>query len=526
LGGGPRLLFVTLLFAVAWLAVSLRLKEAYVRQLSSSLRSLLVGDAAPAAGAEAQLLEQAHRLLDSPFEKRALYALRLLERIDPEGLDRRLGALQDHPAAGVRAAALARLADPTHPVASPVLGRLLHDSSAEVRTAAIQLYAARFEDAPAQLERLLDAGDPAARAAALFHLLSQPGTASEGDLATRLDGWLRDAPPATRAAIAQALGRRPASRTLHHRLLLLVDDPDPEVQREAIVACGSVGLREFVPALVAKLASGATRDAARTALSAFGNRIVGTLGDELVDTSVAPAIRRELPVVLAQIGTQEAANELLRVPEPGDATLALRLLKAQNKIRTRDLRVTFPRATVREALQGDVERYLQLHAHLDTWRTVPPSKARDLLVASLEERTQTMFARIFRRLGLLYPPHEILLGYRALSTTDRRTRAQALEYLDSALLPEDRRLLVPLLEEPERRPILAEALYGIRTPTRDESLVALARGGDSWLQAGALYAIGVERLIDLEAHLRAGLDAAVPLVRETASWSLARLEIA
>jgi AAA family ATP:ADP antiporter len=518
------LLVCTLLGAAGWLALAVQLRAAYVRQLSMSLRSLVVDQPQPEGPPEAQLITEAHHLLASPFEKRALYAVDLLERIDADGLDRRLGELLDHPAPAVRARALRRLADPAHPIASPLLRTLLHDDSPEVRQAAIRLYAARYDDSASQMKKLLASQDSAARTAALLHLVSQPGTTDEPFVAERIEALLQEGDATDRAALALALATRPRPSTLHQFLLRMLDDADDDVRRATIAACGMVGLREFVPALVPLLAQSSAREPARSALSAFGNRIVGTLGDYLEDPSVVLTVRRELPRVLSRIGTQTAANELLRVAHAPDELLNLRLLQAQNSIRERDAKVHFPRRAVRTALQGEVELYLLLTAHAEVWRAEPPSRARDVLLTSLEERLTSTFARIFKRLELVYPPREIALGYRALSEASRRTRAQALEYLEATLLPEDRRLVMPLIEEPERRHLLAEAMYGIRPFTRATSLEALVRGSDPWLQACALYAIGAERWKDLLGLVQSALDAAAPIVRETAAWSLRRVE--
>jgi AAA family ATP:ADP antiporter len=522
-GTGPRpVLAVTLLCAIIWLGLTVRLRRAYVQQLSRSIASQ-IDEPAPAGPPEAQLVQEAHHLLTSPFEKRVLYAFELLERFDPNGLDRRLGDLLDHPAASVRARALGRLADPAHPVASPLLGAFVRDESPEVRTAALRLYAARYEDAAQQIERLLASDDPAARTAALLHLISQPSKTSESQIAARIDTVLREGSAADRIAVAQALAIRPRPSSLHRLLLRLLEDPDPEVRRAAIAACGAVRLREFVPALVPLLGQAATREAARTALAEFGNRVVGTLGDYLADTSVALAVRRELPRVLSRIGTQDAANELLRVPWTTDAVLLVRLLQAQISIRAHDGQIVFPRPDVREALQRDVTLCLELQAHIATWKAEPTGRARDVLLSSLEEKSAAAAARAFERLGLLYPQREIAIAQRGLESRVRRTRAQALEYLDSTLFPEDRRLVMPILEEPERRQVLAEALYGIRPFTRQASLEALVRGGDPWLQACALYVIGAEKWRDLAPLLETAFESPTPLVAETAAWSRRRL---
>jgi AAA family ATP:ADP antiporter len=521
---GPRALgAATLVMAGAWLAASLRMRAAYVTQLSSSLRTLVVDDTGVQRPAEAQLIEGAHALLDSPYEKRVLYGFEMLERMDPDRLDRELGRLQDHPSPVVRARALARLADPARPVASPLLATLAHDESVEVRTEGFRLYAARFADADTQMEKLLASEDDAARAAALTYVISRP-TTTDAAAEARVDAALRHGNPVERRAVAAGLGRRThASPLLRKRLADLLLDPNVDVRREALAAAATAGARDLVPAMLPLLAASPTRDAARAALASFGNRIVGALGDALADASIPPGVRRELPFVLGDIGTQEAANELLRVPS-ADPLLRLRALKAQNRIRARAPHIVFPRAAVQEALGREIEMFLRLHLHLDVWAVEPPSQARTLLHSTLVERRDATFDRIFRRLGLLYPAHDIFLGYRALSGGPRRTRAQAIEYLDSVLLPEDRRLLVPILDEPDRRGLFAESLYRIPRYTRVTSLVELSHGSDPWLQACALYVIGATRLRDLADAARAALEADVALVRETAAWSLAHLE--
>ena len=345
----------------------------------------------------------------------------------------------------------------------------------------------------------------------------------EAEVSARADAFLRDGSPAERRAVATAIARRPRPSALHKKLLELLDDPDTGVRCEAIAASGVVRLREFIPALIPHLRTAQARDSARAALAAFGNRAVGTIGDYLSDDTVPLLIRRELPLVLAEVGTQEAANELLRAPYPTDAILRLRLLEAQNKIRAHDAQVVFPRANVREALQREVEIFVQLHQHVVVWRAEPPSRGRDILLASLEKRLDSTFARILMRLGLIYPSQAMALGTRAFDGPSR-VRSHALESLAAALLPEDRRLLVPLLENPDRGPLDADSQYRLRPLDRASSLAALVSGTDSWLQACALYFIGALHLAELAPAARDALRAVVPIVRETAAWSLQRLE--
>jgi AAA family ATP:ADP antiporter len=523
--GPRRLAAVTFAAAAGWLALSWRLRSAYVEQLSASLRTMVVDDTGTSRAPEAHLIEGAQELLDSTFEKRVLYGFDLLERLDPERLDRELGRLQDHASPVVRARALARLADPARPVASPLLSALAHDESVEVRNEAFRLYAERYADAETQMQNMLASSDDAARAAALTYLVSRSST-PESEVEARADVVRRQGTVMERRGLAVGLGRRAhPSPLLRMRLADLLHDPDADVRREALAAGAASGARDLVPVMLPLLASPATRTAARAALARFGNRIVGALGDALGDAALPIAVRRELPAVLADIGSQEAANELLRVPNV-DPILRFAALRAQNRIRARSPHIVFPRPAVHRALSAEVETFLRMHLHLEVWEHEAPSRSRKLLLMALQERRDAAFERIFRRLGLLYPAEEIFLGYRALADPARRTRAQAIEYLDSVLLPEDRRLLVPILDEPDRRALFAESLYRLHRYTRDSSLAELARGADVWLQACALYVIGALRVASLAGAVRDALDTDTALVRETAAWSLKRLESA
>ena len=84
--------------------------------------------------------------------------------------------------------------------------------------------------------------------------------------------------------------------------------------------------------------------------------------------------------------------------------------------------------------------------------------------------------------------------------------------------------MVPVLEEPERRAVLARSLYGIVAYTPESSLAELVRVHDAWLQACGLYVIGAQRFSALADLARTALGHETALVQETARWCLVRLE--
>ena len=523
-GTPTQRVMMTLILALAWLAASYLLRRAYGRQLATSLRSLVSDpERKTAAIPEAQLIAEAHRLLATTFEKRAVFAFELLESIDPEGLDARLEELLEHRVPAVRARALGRMAGFDRAADAPLLRRATHDESAAVRIEALRLYVGHNEEADTRLRELLTSNDLAERAAAIEHMVARPGLLGDAEV----EAYVERGTPAERRAVAVGIARRPAQATTPETLLRLLDDEDLDVRRQAIEACGALRRREFIPALLPHLARPGTAATARLALAAYGNRVVGTLADWMRDPSVSAAIRWAIPAVLAAIGTQEAADELMRLDGAGDTGAGYHVLKALNKIRERQPSVTFERTTVRSRLGREVETFARIELHLRVWRAEAPSRARDLLVTSLEQRLDFAMNRIFRRLGLIYAQREMRVGYRAVAGTSRRTRAQAVEFLETALLPEDRRVLQPMLEDdPQRRVALAAAVFGLRVADRAASLHDLVHGDDAWLQSCALFAIGSDRHQEHAALVTVASPLRHPLSVETAAWSRRRLESA
>jgi hypothetical protein len=307
------------------------------------------------------------------------------------------------------------------------------------------------------------------------------------------------------------------------------DDPDADVRHAAYRSIGLAGRRESVSILVARLSRSADRPFVREALAAFGERILGELGDSLVDPGVPAHSRREIPRVLAELGTQDAANSLLRAAgDVSDRTLIQRTLWALDRIRKHDVSVTLPLHVVEQHLAEEAQRYsglLVLRAAADGG---PEDAGARLLARALDERLLQCRERLFRRLGLLYAPREMLRAHRALMSPNARTRAQSTEFLDTVLQPAHRALLAPLLADvaEQERPRWAAARLGRLVPSWPELVRELAASGDVWLRTCAVFSIGSRRDRDLAAVVSDAEFAPDETLRQLATWARSRLAAA
>jgi ATP/ADP translocase/HEAT repeat protein len=467
-GTAPQLAALVAAVCLAWLALERMVDRSYAREVSLSIDRMLLPGARPGvslqeAGALAELLP----LLGSDNERRVLYALDQLQAVAPDALRERAEALLSHPSTAVRARAL------TLPALQG--GR----------------------------------GQPPA--------LPSQESGTEGPSGPTVVAPNRSA--ASAASAAPQLARR--------MLAVRLDDPDPVVRRAAFTSLAQAGERESVPLLVGRLAWPRDRADVRQALVTYGDRIVGTLGDALDDPHVPLAARREIPRVLALIGTQAAAFSLLRgIGHPRDVVLLQRTFWGLTRIRKNDDRIALPEPFARARIHEEVDVYLRILVQGARVADLPEGGARRLLARALAERLTQSRERVFRGLALLYAPRDLLRAHRGLISRNPRIRAQSLEFLDTVLLTADREVVRPLLDQgpEEDRVRRAASRVGLAGAPASAVLRELCASGDPWLRACALHAVGDLGFKDATDPVAAALRAPDPIVRETAAWARRQIE--
>ena len=124
--------------------------------------------------------------------------------------------------------------------------------------------------------------------------LARPGRTQNVDAARLLLSKMVEEPGdegrRTRLEAARLLAILPD--LFERELRALLDDEDVEVARAAIAAVGALKKRSMIGALIDRLAEPALNESSVAALAKFGDRIVGTLRDYLIDRRDA---RRSAP---------------------------------------------------------------------------------------------------------------------------------------------------------------------------------------------------------------------------------------
>jgi ATP:ADP antiporter, AAA family len=516
-----------------WVYLSLAIRKEYLNSFRLALeKKTLHPEMLRVPIADSATLEPILRVLDSPDERQVLYALSLLEDASPAVWSAQALPLLQHPSSRVRALALERLAAEPKSELAAAVRQLLRDPDLEVRAEAIHYLCSGADAAPeALVGEFLRHPDYAVVAGAV-RATSKYQWNVEGLIDQRfIERALHQEGPqreAARTAAAGALALVAPDSPLLSYLNPLLQDDALEVLRNAIRSCGKLQNRDALPQLVSRIADSRLRHDVRQALIQYGDLIVGTLVEYLHDPKVSLPVRANIPKVLSEMNSQEAVNALVRSLPRLDPFLGHRAIKALSKMRVRFPRLSFADEAIDSAILGELRDYYDFGIMLQS-EEMKHSENRAvlrLLRQALQERMDQKLERVFRLLGLRYPPADIYSAYSGLRSQRSDLRASAIEFLDNLLLPPMKQLLFPILEESAADSLLAfgSRHFGLQHKSRVAYLEQYITGRDTWLRTISIYVAGDLGLVELAASVRSASSSESPMVRHTAERSLRLLE--
>ena len=531
-----RMSLVNFVVLAGWIAVAYGVRREYLNVLRRAIERRTLDPERVIAGIlDSTTTEILAGALARGGEQQVLYGLSLFEVGREPGWHPLLRDLLAHPSPAVRQRALRLLSDAGDRKIQPQVATMLADESLEVRTEALHYLVvhARLDPLnPEAIKAELPSYVVQGPVVAYLARTGDPGDFSAAQLILQAMLSATGPDPArARRDAARVLGLIPPPSELHAELFTLLRDENPEVVEQALLSAGKIQGREFLPQVVDKLGQRQLRGAARAALTQYGQRAVGTLQDYLNDDTVPMSVRGAIPAVLAGIATPGAAAALGNSFIQSDPALRFAVLKALNKLRSRDPALLPTGIDFADMLNSELMGYyrsFQILAAFDpeAWALLRPPGTESLLSRALRERMDYEFERIFRLLALLYPPRDVYNACVGITSGRPQLQANALELLEHLLPPElYRRLSYGLDPEIslEEKLSYAERLCRAGVRSRVEALRVLLHSKDRWLCACALYTAGDECLTELNEDVRRVPHEIDPLLDETWRWASTRL---
>ncbi len=494
-----------LALTILWMFLSWLAQREYVATVRQRLASRRLDlESVRVAVTDLETIRLLEQTAQSDQPRQAAYALSLLA--EAPGYD--------------PAALLAKLPSTLHPtVLAPAYRLAMAANDASLRGRAKEEIAAgspvpeaiayllsQSSDPDQQVRGMLNDANPVVARAALDSLTHHP------DRAERIltDAWLNetaaDGLPARRALAAAALRLRgDAGTAVLHKLL---GDPADIVVRAALSSAGHLQNRGYLEPLISRLGHARFRGDALRALAAFGDKITGSLADLMNDGSMPIAVRRQIPRVLRRIPTQRSVDALLAVIDAKDLTLRATVLRSLNGLREEQPQLSFGPQPVLAQIHTEAKFYYETSAALAAFeRAQGDSPAAGLLVRTLQDRLRDTVARLFRLLGLQFPPAEIYSAYLAVRKKGSgEGYTTALEFLDHVLDRDLKKVVLPLFDNSSNVLARGKELYGFDQPDAEQALRRLLTSGDNWLVCCAMAAAGEWKMKQLSEEIRCQKD--------------------
>lgn len=254
----------------------------------------------------------------------------------------------------------------------------------------------------------------------------------------------REAAETDRMEAAKVLGMIKSSAAVIDHLKKLLMDSSVEVNKYAIESSGRHFSRELAPFLINHLGRAVTRHEASPVLVEYGLKILGMLKDYLAAEETDLRIRRSIPNIMADIGTQRAADFLMIELKKRDPRVTSELVEGLYRLRNADPDLHFEEKEVVPVLKHFIHR--SYSAVIELHRIMPEDN-QGARVEELKNSLTLNLQRIFELLCLIHSSDDIIRAYQNICAGTRESIDYSIELLDNLLNKNLKDLLLPLVDD-------------------------------------------------------------------------------
>lgn len=537
-----------------WTFLIIRVKREYVNSFRLAIEKRTINIEQQSLNLQdASVFKNFLNVLDGKSERQILYILNLLEDVENEDMVPYLKKLISHPSNEIKSLVLSMARRYGELDLTNDARNLVHIRDKALQTEVIHYLSMRSEDEASTLKAYLNHDDYRVRCAAVMCVAREwkvdKNLKKEIDLKALLDGMFetlsqkncdKEREHFIKINIATVVGESNNPEIYPH-LHILLNDESWEVLQAAITSAGQIQAEEFVPTLFIHLTTKHVRKYARQALARYGEDIIDRLAEHLENSAEDKKIRLAIPKVLALVGSQKSVNLCIKNLDQKDLLLRYEIIKVLNKLRAKFPQLKFDLRLIHTRIMDETEKYYRLFTLLQSQKEslsadrVSKSqddnssraiRARRLLITAMEEKLDKNLERIFRLLGLKYPPKDMYDAYLGVKSNRSDLRANSVEFLDNILELKLKKILIPIIESTPPEVLLGKTneLFGFDIPTESEGIDFILQSDDNWLKICTLHLIAelkYDTSIDISEEVRNDPD---PIIKETATYYLKRVE--
>ncbi|GJM32617.1 MAG: hypothetical protein DHS20C18_16180 [Saprospiraceae bacterium] len=503
---------IIVLLVALWIYFVVRIRDAYLKSFKNKVE--LASESpqkTPLSLSIESILDGLSKVLQKGNDKQILYALRKLKEIQDHRLFESARLLLKHPSPDIKAAALQTLYYFKNQTVYEEARQMIHDPSQKVKIAAFEyLIEHKSEDVVELMERFLNDPNEKVSSAALVSLAKE----------TRDNFVLK-----TRINLEESIGKRIQQlekiqvdnlKSFQHIGLLKAigysDLPlfypfirasfshkNKGIVKQSILAAGNTLNATFISPIINYLEVEKLNGAAKQALIVYGQGIIPELIKYAQDHPDEVKIIKHFPAILEHFPIQPAVDFLFKLLDWEDGSVRLTALVSLNNLKSKATHLNFHPRDIIIRIMEEAQLFQNTLSILYVQTTVqegkmPPEKvekqdsARKRLIQLLENRLDRHLERIFRLLGLRYPPADVLYIYQSLHSEQTDIRVSALEFLDNLLETSLKKVLIPIIETAVLDTISAETIreLKVKIPNEEECFGMLLKDADMKVKMAVL----------------------------------------
>ena len=402
-----------IVFAMIWIILDLLITREYVNIVKKSLKikwqdaDRLIGEKI-----DVDMTKLVFDTLESKNRSSVLYAMNLFDLVKKEMLSPELKKIISQKSDEIMASSLDSLFELDGEVLIPEMEDTLDEESLDVQVKEIMSLDVYQELMKKQIDKII----------------SQEGREAE----------------VSRMEAAKVMGMMEPSPSLIRSLNRLIRNDSPEVVSYAVESAEKLKRREFVPFIIHHLSNPYVERVAHKALVTYGDKIIGTLKDYLGDSDEAMKLRKAIPDILADIGTQRAAELLALEMGKDNKDVELEIISAMYKIKSKKPQINFPEKIISAGILVKIkEGYVILNEIYE----LMSDKKKQFLAKDLENNLAQTLRRIFELLSLIYPHEDMIKAYQNICDGTKKALDYSIEFLDNTVKKDIMEFLLPLVED-------------------------------------------------------------------------------
>ncbi|TVZ59250.1 AAA family ATP:ADP antiporter [Flavobacteriaceae bacterium MAR_2010_105] len=455
-----------------WLYVIYQLKQEYVVSFKTLLEepSPKKEKASKKEIKVTSIIDTVLNVFKEGNEKQILHMLQKTLEVKDERFFYGIQQLLDHPSSDVKALAIENLYFLRTENVSTAISLLIHDQDQQVTTAAFRYLLKHHQKHNVELfDTYLFSDDHTIANAALIglslELRNNIQLQNRFNLSTKIERALTQYQSLTDAtdkthkinAVLEAIGN--ARLESHYKVIKThLNSENMEVLKVAILSASKTFEHQFISKIVSHLSVKDARKSAMEALFLYGEPIMDVLYKKIKNETIELEDAVFVIQIIEKFASQKAINTLIKLTGDTEHVIKVEAIEALKRLKWNHSHLKIKDRFIVDKILDECHLYqntlsvihsqivIQYKKKAQSPESQEENEARKRLIQLLESRLDRQLERIFRFLGIKYPPNDVDSILPTILKGKEEQRIHAIEFLDNILDSQLKKELIPVAE--------------------------------------------------------------------------------